>query len=43
MSNIELINLSIKIDEKAIDVNYEDWTKIYQLIQKCNNNIKKTT
>jgi hypothetical protein len=41
MSNIESIKLSIKIDEKAIDVIYEGWIKIYQLIQKCNDNTKK--
>jgi hypothetical protein len=28
MSNIESINLSIKIDGKAIDVTYKGWTKI---------------
>jgi len=32
MSNIESINLSIKIDENAFDVIYEGWTKIYKLI-----------
>ncbi len=41
MSNIESINLSIKIGEKAIDVIYEGWTKIYQLIQESNDNRKK--
>jgi len=29
MSNIELINLSIKNDGKAIDVTSKGWTKIH--------------
>jgi hypothetical protein len=41
MSNIESINLSIKIDGKAIDVTYKGWTKIHQLIH--NDNKKKQT
>jgi hypothetical protein len=41
MSNIESISLSIKIDGKAIDVTYEGWTKIHQLIEECNNHTKK--
>jgi hypothetical protein len=40
MSNIESINLSIKIDGKAIDVTYKGWTKIDQLIHECNDNRK---
>jgi len=29
MSNVESINLSFKIDEKAIDVTYEGWIEIH--------------
>ncbi len=43
MSNIESINLSIKIDGKAIDVTYKGWTEIHQLIHECNDNEKKPT
>jgi len=32
MSNIESITLSFKIDGKAIEVTYEGWTKVQQLI-----------
>jgi hypothetical protein len=32
MSNIESINLSIKIDGKAIDVTYKAWTEIHILL-----------
>ncbi len=38
--NIESITHSIKIDGKAIEVTYEGWTKILQLIQECNDNKK---
>jgi hypothetical protein len=41
ISNSKSINLSIKIDEKAIDVTYEGWVEIHQLIQECNDNRKK--
>jgi hypothetical protein len=41
MSNIESINLSIKIDGKAIGVAYEGWIKIHKFIQQCNNNRQK--
>jgi hypothetical protein len=41
MSNSKSINLSVKIDRKEIDVTYEGWTKIHQLIQECNDNRKK--
>jgi len=37
MSNIKSIALSIKIDGKAIDVTYEGWAKIHQLIHECND------
>jgi len=40
MSNIESINLSIKIDGKAIDVTYKGWIEIHQLIHECNDNRK---
>jgi hypothetical protein len=43
MSNIESITLSIKIDGKAIEITYEGWIEIHQLIQECNDNKKKTT
>jgi hypothetical protein len=29
MSNVESINLSLKIDEKTIDITYEGWTEIH--------------
>jgi len=32
MSNFKSINLSFKIDGKAIDVTYEGWIEIHQLI-----------
>jgi hypothetical protein len=41
MSNIESINISIKIDGKAIGVTYEGWIKIHKLIQQCNDNRQK--
>jgi hypothetical protein len=40
MSNIESINLSIKIDGKAINVTYKGWTKIHQLIHNDNKKNK---
>jgi hypothetical protein len=41
MSNIESINISIKINGKAIGVTYEGWIKIHKLIQQCNDNRQK--
>jgi hypothetical protein len=41
MSNTKSITLSIKIDGKAIEVAYEGWTEIHELIQECNDNKKK--
>jgi hypothetical protein len=36
MSNLESINISIKINGKVIDVTFEGWIEIHELIQECN-------
>jgi hypothetical protein len=39
MSNMELINISIKINGKAIGVTYEGWIKIHKLFSLVSKNV----